>query len=354
MTENIRMLMEEPSAERIQRYYDGMRPFWHPVVRSEDLLEGKPSAAELLGEPLVLARLNGRLVAMQDLCRHFQARLSQGEITRVDGNDCLQCPYHGWTYGEDGRVVYIPQLGAGRDIPADAKVPVYLTTEKHGLVWVCLHTHPHFDLPDFPELEDGSFHSGSLRVYEPWRASVPRVVMGALDDTHFPWVHTGLLGDRSAPEAPDHKAWREGDALKVAYTMNQPRNPSTGTHTGQGGFDRIEYLNSVTIPGVIRLVKTSENGQVYVIWLAACPNRFNQTKTFWRVVRNYDHDPAHDSDYEAFEDRVRAQDKVIVEGQRPWLLPPFWEKIELPLRPADIPLIEYQRWLQELGVVTDI
>ncbi len=49
---------------------------------------------------------------------------------------------------------------------------------------------------------------------------------------------------------------------------------------------------------------------------------------------------------------VRAQDKPIVESQRPWLLPPFWTRIELPLRPADLPLIEYQRWLEELGIST--
>jgi vanillate O-demethylase monooxygenase subunit len=72
------------------------------------------------------------------------------------------------------------------------------------------------------------------------------------------------------------------------------------------------------------------------------------------VARNYDRDPAHDQTYEDFEDQVRAQDKPIVESQRPWLLPPFWTKIELPLRPADQPLIEYQKWLEELEIAVDV
>jgi vanillate O-demethylase monooxygenase subunit len=60
--------------------------------------------------------------------------------------------------------------------------------------------------------------------------------------------------------------------------------------------------------------------------------------------------PAFDADFETLQDTLREQDRRIVESQRPWLLPPFWTKVELPLRPADLPLIEYQRWLEELGV----
>ena len=62
------------SEEAIQGYYEGMRPFWYPVLRSEDLPESRPVSVELLSEELVLARLNGSVVALQDLCRHFQAR----------------------------------------------------------------------------------------------------------------------------------------------------------------------------------------------------------------------------------------------------------------------------------------
>ncbi len=77
----------------------------------------------------------------------------------------------------------------------------------------------------------------------------------------------------------------------------------------------------------------------------------NETITFWGSARNYDFDqPVFDPVFEQMQDTLRAQDKRIVESQRPWLLPPFWTKVELPLRPADLPLIEYQKWLEELGV----
>ncbi len=294
---------------------------------------------------------------MDDVCRHFQASLSLGEVVEHDGEECLMCLYHGWTYNKDGRCVNIPQLAEGREIPRDAKVPRYLTREQFGLIWICLDEEPQFDIPEFPELNDPGFHAGPLRVYEPWVASAPRMIMGALDDTHFPWVHAGLLGDRNHTDAPLHTVERQGRYLVSRYSIRQPKNVSTSdSPEGNVSLDNplISYTNYVGMPGVIRLIKEGEGGTCYVIWLATCPHTFKSTASFWRVVRNYDLDAVHDHHYEEFEDQVRAQDKVIVESQRPWLLPPFWSKIELPLRPADLPLIEYQKWLEELGIALDV
>lgn len=356
MSENTYDVFGNPSPEAVSAYYEGMRAFWHPVMRVVDLPEDAPVGMTLLGEAIVLVRLNDGIVAMQDLCRHFQARLSLGEVVERNGQECLLCVYHGWAYDDSGQCVDIPQLEPGREIPRQARVPSYHVQEKYGLVWVCLAEEPTFDIPEFPELSDTSFHAGPLRQYEPWAASAPRIIMGALDDTHFPWVHPGILADRSQTDPPEHSVWREGRYLMSQYSVTQPRNYSTAdvsTDEAGGDAEQITYTNYVGMPNSIRLVKDGRAGR-YVIWLAALPHAYNSTTTFWRVVRNYDRNPENDEKYESFEDQVRAQDKPIVESQRPWLLPPFWTKIELPLRPADLPLIEYQRWLEELGVSTGV
>src|SRR5262249_9388239 len=95
--------LNAPSNEAIEQYYTGMRNFWHPVLPVADLPADRPIGVELLGEMIVLAWLNGQIVAMQDLCRHFQAQLSLGEIFSLpDGQQCLMCKYHGWRYGNTG------------------------------------------------------------------------------------------------------------------------------------------------------------------------------------------------------------------------------------------------------------
>ena len=80
----------QPSVETINGYYEAMRRFWHPVLPSDALVEDEPRAVVLLSEDVVLARLNGEVVAMQDLCRHFQAFENRGGTLR--SNPGALCP----------------------------------------------------------------------------------------------------------------------------------------------------------------------------------------------------------------------------------------------------------------------
>src|SRR5215813_7747370 len=158
-----------PSPEAIEQYYAGMRPFWHPVLAAADLPSDRPVGIELLGEKIALARLDNHIVAMQDLCRHFQSQLSLGEIRQTpDGTQCLMCKYHGWHYNAEGKCAYIPQLLPGREIPKEARVPTYLTAERYDLIWVCSEEEPTYAIPEFPELSDSRFRPGPLRIYDPW------------------------------------------------------------------------------------------------------------------------------------------------------------------------------------------
>lgn len=348
---------ETPSAEAIATFYDGMRPYWHPVLAETDLPERKIVRVELLGVGIALARLDGQVTALRDLCRHFQARLSLGEVIDLDGVQQVMCPYHGWSYGSDGHCKRIPQLLEGRKIPSNARVDSYKVATKYGLIWVCLQDEPKFDIPEYPEWADASFRTVVMKEDEPSKTSSIRMIMGTLDDTHFPWVHQGILGNRDEPAAPDHKVWREGQYLVLQYDVEQPPNLAT-TDMSAADVDKIErialrYTDYVGMPNVIRLVKDSDAGR-YVVWLATCPNAYNCTTNFWAFSRNYDMNPERDSIYEEFSAHVRSQDKPVIESQRPWLLPPFWTQIELPLGPADKPLMEFQRWLEELGIVSGI
>lgn len=341
--------------EVIESYYRAMRPFWHPVLPSADLPEHAPRGVELLEEPIVLARLNGQIVAMEDLCRHFQAKLSLGEIRHIAGSGaCLMCPYHGWSYDASGQCVDIPQIEPGRGIPREARVPTYHVQERYGLIWVCLADEPLYDLPDLPGLEDPHFWPGPLRTYEPWVASAPRVIMAALDDTHAPWVHEGLLGDRSDPAPPDHRVWRDGRYLFAQFTMMQPNNRTIAEPDNDAAYREVAITTCVGMPNVIHFdigATDSADKRRTIIWQAVAPRRYNLTDTYWGSARNYDLDkPAFNAEFEAMQDVVRDQDRRVVESQRPWLLPPFWTRIELPLRPADLPLIRYQQWLEELGI----
>src|SRR5438067_8354157 len=143
---------------------------WHPVARIEDLHGGGPIGARLLGEDIVVWRSGNRFHAWRDLCVHRGTRLSLGHVV---GGDRLECPYHGWKYGEDGRCVLMP-AHPEQAPPAKACVTVYRARSDYGVVWVTLGSGAK-DLPRFELLDDPGHQvlkAGPYRV----RASAPRVV----------------------------------------------------------------------------------------------------------------------------------------------------------------------------------
>jgi vanillate O-demethylase monooxygenase subunit len=236
----------------------------------------------------------------------------------------------------------------GVPIPRDARVRTYHCQEAYGLVWVCLADIPKFDIPAFPEYADTSFHKLPLRAHEPWEVSATRLVMSSLDDSHFPWVHAGILGDPDHPEPPDHRVWYEGDYLVSAYTVRQVSNSTISDGTSQDAFEEVEYVNYVT-PNTVRLVKRSKIG-TYALWNAYTPMSYNRTRTFTHIARTFDKDPKHDHVYEEFNLLVKSQDRRVVEGQRPWLLPPLSSRLLLYIRPADLPIVAFQKWMEKLHI----
>ncbi|HET9981458.1 MAG TPA: aromatic ring-hydroxylating dioxygenase subunit alpha, partial [Ktedonobacterales bacterium] len=125
---------------------------WHPVAHLGEFHERPIIPVRLLGQDLVLWRVGDNYLAWQDLCVHRGTRLSLGKI--VDDN-LLMCPYHGWTYNEEGRCVRIPAHPEQKP-PAKAKVKRYQTRQRYGLLWVCL-GEPAHDIAPFPEAGAADF-----------------------------------------------------------------------------------------------------------------------------------------------------------------------------------------------------
>ena len=100
---------------------------------------GAESAIVVRGE-------DGELRAFRNVCRHRATRLREG---RGDCGKALRCPYHGWTYRTDGRLIGVPEGRGFRGLDKQelglmpARVEVF-----SGIVWVNLD-------PDAAPLADG-------------------------------------------------------------------------------------------------------------------------------------------------------------------------------------------------------
>ena len=63
---------------------------WHRVASSADLRDGEALPVDLAGTPIALYRVDGKIYAVDDVCTHEYAVLSQGFVQ--DGT--IECPLH--------------------------------------------------------------------------------------------------------------------------------------------------------------------------------------------------------------------------------------------------------------------
>ncbi len=72
------------------------------AARTSDLREGEMRKVTVRGKELLLARVEGHFYAMEPLCPHLQADLSEGTLRGT----LLECPLHGSEFDiRDGHVV---------------------------------------------------------------------------------------------------------------------------------------------------------------------------------------------------------------------------------------------------------
>jgi len=94
------------------------RRSWQYVARRDEIAEpGSFLATRVADVPIVLVRdEGGTLRAFVNVCRHRGSLVCEGSGKRAT----LQCPYHAWTYGLDGRLVAAPRMAKeGSNDPAE-------------------------------------------------------------------------------------------------------------------------------------------------------------------------------------------------------------------------------------------
>ncbi len=191
----------------------GLVNAWHPVMFLKDL--GTVSIrVELLGDPWVITRLNGKITAFLDKCPHRNARLSDGRIV----NDSLECPYHGWQFNDEGKCGFIPALGEGATVPPTARLSPVKVQVKYDMIWLGI-GNPVCDILEIPEWSDPTL----AHVWMPpidLHASAAQFMDNFLDFSHFPFVHAGTFGSGEDANIREYEVQKSPEGW--GFTVNYP------------------------------------------------------------------------------------------------------------------------------------
>lgn len=167
---------------------------WFVVAWSHELEPGGIKPLKAFGQDLVLYRSNaGTVHCLDAFCQHLGAHLGYGGT--VSG-DCVVCPFHGWTWGPDGRNVAVPE---GRT--SKRRITPWPVCEQNGIIYLwhdVAGRSPTWTLPDiFEDLRDeyptGEFWdvAAAETAFDYGRLPIqPRMVVeNIVDPAHFRYVH---------------------------------------------------------------------------------------------------------------------------------------------------------------------
>jgi phenylpropionate dioxygenase-like ring-hydroxylating dioxygenase large terminal subunit len=234
------------------------------------------------------------------------------------------------------KVVTVAAAGAaGQELPI---------CERYGYVWTTL-GQPARAVVDIPEADEGDRQHvpcGPVAV----NASGLRIVENFLDMAHFPFVHTDILGAEPHTEVRPYTTEIRREVDEVWATNCEFFQPQAAM-SATGGI-MTQYIYRVASPFVTLLYKT-------------CPLAADRWDVICLFVQPLEEDRCRVhpvmfiidaqtslADLIRFQQLIFLQDRIILENQRPRLLP-LEPRAEIPTR-ADIASVVYRRWLKEKGL----
>jgi len=156
-------------------------------------------ATDVAGRPILIVRgKDGKVRAFLNACRHRGVKLAEG-CGHAAG---FTCPYHGWTFGNDGTLLSVPSRSAFEESQLkDRNLIALPVVEEIG----CIVVHPqpggHIDFDEFmgPMKEYlADFEIEDYRLVKAHRVPAEinwkHAVDGGLEAYHVPFLHKNTFG----------------------------------------------------------------------------------------------------------------------------------------------------------------
>ncbi|MEM9277669.1 MAG: SRPBCC family protein [Pseudomonadota bacterium] len=181
------------------------------VVAQSSELEGENAylAKDFLGLPILLTRDNeGKVRAFLNVCRHRGARLERGA---TGCKRIFTCPYHAWSFTNDGALRAVPQEDQGfPDLSrAERGLRRLPAQEAHGFIWIIANPDS-AEMPDIdswlsglaPDLEWIGLADHRIAAIEEIdiAANWKLLMEGGMEAYHFRVAHKNTIG----PYFPDN------------------------------------------------------------------------------------------------------------------------------------------------------
>ncbi len=237
--------------------------YWYIVCESRELGPDQALARCILGERLVCFRdAQGAATVLRDRCLHRNAPLSDGRVRA----GLLACPYHGWVYDGQGRVVAIPSMGP--TLTQQHCLRPYPLIERDGFIYMRLKFDAPADIAPFPMPHFGERGWKTLRLQNRFRNTVSNCVENFIDIPHTAFVHQRIFRE-SHGERLQARVRRAHGRVHVEYA-NERNNLGRYRWFLNPRGDAVVHTDSFHAPNVTS-VEYRIGAKVFLITSQAVP-----------------------------------------------------------------------------------
>lgn len=181
-----------------------------------------------MGLPILIARgQDGKARAFLNVCKHRAMKLVDETMNGGKGNcRAFSCPYHGWTYANDGRLLGIAEASTFGDVDKDLLGLTELPCQEvAGMIFAILTPGLPIDVPAFLggmiedfealKLETWYFHKSRELTGANWKVAYD----GYLEGYHFQAAHPETV----TPRTPSNRAFYEafGPHIRLGYPQHR-------------------------------------------------------------------------------------------------------------------------------------
>ncbi len=295
----------------------GFRNHWYPAFFADEVKEGEPVKTKLLGENLLLNRVDGQVFAIKDRCLHRGVALSKK--LECYTKDTITCWYHAWTYQwKDGLLCDIMTDPSSQMI-GKHKLKTYQVEEAKGLVFIFMgDIDPpplaHDVAPGFLD-EDMVIRGIKTEVNSNWRMGVEN----GFDSTHV-FIH------KDSPMMPENKTVvplgfspNRGEEKEMVTVVKAEDGPTgvfdnigahsrpilEGTikgepvvHSVMGGDKRIALQISIWLPGTLKVDPFPDPSLIQFEWYVPRDETSHwYFRTLGRRVKSATEEAAYDKEF---------------------------------------------------------
>nr|BAJ61377.1 terminal oxygenase component of carbazole 1,9a-dioxygenase [carbazole-degrading bacterium OC6S] len=296
----------------------GFRNHWYPALFSKDIGEEEIKTVELLGEKILLKRIDGKVFGIKDQCIHKGVPLSRKPECYT--KDTISCWYHGFTFRfDDGLLCDIVGVDQS-NIIGKRHVKTYPVQEAKGLVFVFVGDED-FDVPDLSEDvppkfldEDMAIRGMAREINSNWRVGAEN----GFDSTHI-FIHKdSILIENNDLALPlglvptgrgAFKSQTEEGGPKGVFDLFGPetiRPVFQGTVEGQevrtgtpDGKNLLPHNISIWVPGVLRVDPWPDPKLTQFEWYVPIDGkRHMYIQTIGCRVKNEEEEAAFEKEFE--------------------------------------------------------